>query len=389
MTGLVEELEYIVGGPRLVAGVAIEAVLEREMRKLRAQRALILCGQRAGQTPEMRKLRETMGARVLVHDRIASHTPIETLEEALPIARKFSPDCIVTVGGGSVQDAGKLVALMLAEGVQLESFRVQWTDSRELEIPTLEKQKLPIIAAPCTLSAAEVIGAATFVTESNRYVIVDPGIAPAVVLYDPYLAASTPMDIFLGTGVNAVAHCIEAAYSRRKNPISEALAVGALRLLVTSLPDLRRDPKNTESRKRAQIGAYMSGLAYSNAWLGVAHSLCQALGARYRVQQGLLHAIVLPHALRFNSPAVMAEFKMLNAAIDGLIEDNDGSSDFVDTIFAFVERLKLPRRLRDLGVPQNEIPAVARDTFLIWHTHFNPRRVNSPDELEAVLDAAW
>ncbi len=137
----------------------------------------------------------------------------------------------------------------------------------------------------------------------------------------------------------------------------------------------------------------MSGIAYSNTWLGIAHSLCQALGARYRVAQGLLHAVILPHAARFNLPATVDQQERLCSAILDALDKRMPANDRVDDVSIAPEgardSLQLPQRLRDLGIPESGLGEVAEDAFSIWHTFFNPRRVNSSDELRDVLRAAW
>lgn len=379
--------------PRIVWGEDCANRLAEEMARIGARRALLLCSRSVSASPWFKALLSLIGDSCGgVFGEVAPHTPVETLRRALSLARSQAADCVVMVGGGSVVDTGKLVALALAEGEDLEACKVRWTAERGLSIPLLTRPKIPLIAVPTTLSAAEVVGAATYVNGDKRFVIVDRGLLPRVVMYDPIVAATTPLQLFLGTGMNAIAHCVEAIYSVRAQPFSEALAVGGLRALVGGLAACSAAPADTAARQKAQIGAALSGIAYTNTWLGIAHSLVQALGARYRMAQGLLHAVVLPHAMRFNLPATRAAQELMCRAIAEGLGMHIGEAR-LDDAAAMVERFRdsigLPRRLRELGVPESELGMVAEDTFLIWHTYFNPRRVESPAELHDVLAAAW
>lgn len=393
MTEALRAREFEAATPRIVWGPGCTSRLEEEMARIGAGRALLLCGKSLGASDWFRSLHGRLGPKcAAVFAEVAPHTPTDSLRRAVETAMRHSVDCIVMIGGGSVTDAGKLVALTLAEGDDYESYKVRWTDDRKLAIPTLSKPKLPLIAVPTTLSAAEVVGAAAYVDGQKRYVIVDRRLLPRVVMYDAQLAATTPVSLFLGSGMNAIAHCIDAICSVKGQPFSEALALGALRELVAGLSRCAVAPADSAARERALIGAAMSGIAYTNTWLGIAHSFCQALGARYRTPQGYLHAVMLPHAMRFNLPATTH----WQASIGRAIEEGMGSrapagavEDASTLVARFTESLDLPRRLRDLDIPESELGLVAEDAFTVWHTYFNPRRVGSPDELRQVLADAW
>jgi len=386
--------EYNPVAPRIVWGQGSAFRLEEELDRLNAPRVFIVCGRSVGASASFKSLRKRLGTRCVgVFAEVVPHTPRDNLAAAIAAARSANPDCIVTLGGGSVHDEGKLVALALAEGEDLDAFRVRWTDRRELFIPVPRQQKIPLIAIPTTLSAAEVVGAAAYVDGDSRYVIVDSGLLPKTMICDPTFAASTPRDVFLATGTNAIAHCVEAICSIRSQPISEGLAIGALRTLSKALLDYAEDAGDLGAVQRAQIGACMSGLAYTNTWLGIAHALCQALGARYRSAQGSLHAVILPHAMRFNFPATEEKQQLVSWSLESAVGQRLPSPRPSDPSVLmeqfFRGPLRLPKRLRDLAIPNAELDLVAQDAFVVWHTRFNPRKVESPEELRRILEEAW
>lgn len=384
--------EFIPKGPRLIWGQDCTSLLAREIQRLDSKRSFIVCGRKVASSNWLRAIRTGLGERCVgAFTKVEPHTPLETLLLGVAEARAVSPDCLIAVGGGSAQDAAKLIAFMLAEGDNLEDFRVKWVD-RDLHIPSLSKDKISVISIPTTLSAAEVIGAAVYVTGDKRYVIVDPAICPKAVLCDPVIAVTTPVEIFLGTGMNAIAHCVEAIYSRKAQPISDALAMGALRLLVKSLLICAKRPDDLTARQEAQLGACMSGLAYSNTWLGIAHALSQAIGARYRASHGFINSIILSHAMQFNSPVTGVKQEMMAQTMAEITLDGEKvfragtASEMIDQLNG---HLGLPRRLRDIGISKSELPMIADDGFRVWHTYFNPRRVEGPEELLEVLAGAW
>lgn len=386
--------EYNPAAPRIVWGERSAFRLEEELDRLNARRAFIVCGRSIGASAAFKSLRKRLGTRCVdVFAEVVPHTPRDNLATAITAARSANPDCIVTLGGGSVHDAGKLVTLALAEGEDLDAFRVRWTDRRELFIPVPRQQKIPLIAIPTTLSAAEVVGAAAYVDGDARYVIVDSGLLPKTVICDPTFAASTPRDVFVATGTNAIAHCVEAICSIRSQPISDGLAIGALRTLAKALLDYVENAGDLRAVQQAQIGACMSGLAYTNTWLGIAHALCQALGARYRSAQGSLHAVILPHAMRFNFPATQDQQQLVSWSLESAVGQRLSSPRPSDPGAVmeqfFRSSLRLQNRLRDLAIPRAELDLVAQDAFVVWHTRFNPRKVESPQELRRILEEAW
>lgn len=385
--------EFACMTPQIVWGPGAAASVGSHVARVGGNKALVLSGRKVGASNWFQALREQMGAACAdVYDGIEPHTPVESLAGAIARAHELRVDAVVAVGGGAVMDAGKLVALALAEGEDFDRHRVRWTPERHLQIPTLAAPKLPVIAIPTTLAAAEVVGAAAYVDGAERFVIVDPGILPKVVIYDPVLAATTPPPLFLGTGINAVAHCIEAIYSVKAQPFSTSLALGALETLVRGLRRTFLQPGDLAGLQDAQVGAAMSGVAYTGTWLGIAHSLCQALGARHRTAQGALHAVILPHAMRYNLPATPDQQEAMSLAISrgmGTPDHAPTGGDASAAVARLTQALQLPQRLRDLGIPRAELDAAAEDAFRVWHTHFNPRHVAAPGELRDVLAAAW
>jgi maleylacetate reductase len=384
--------EYSPVIPRIVWGAGYASRLADEVERLGAKRALIVCSRSVGASAWFTQLHDGLASHCAgTFSEARAHTPIETLAACVDAFRRSSADCMIMIGGGSVQDTAKLAALILAEGDDLERCRVRWTSDRRLSIPALAAPKIPLIAVPTTLAAAEVVGAATYVDADKRYVVVDRGLLPRTVVYDPSIAVCTPLALFLGTGINAVAHCIEAICSVRAQPFSEALALGALTRLVSALSGCAANPGSLHFREQAQVAAGMSGIAYATTWLGIAHSLCQALGARLRAPQGALHAVMLPHAMAFNAPATRArERDMVDAIARGMPHGTVRASMNSASLTAeFIRGLGLSTSLRELGIPRDILPAVAEDAFSIWHTFFNPRKVEGPQQLLEILEAAW
>ncbi len=181
--------------------------------------------------------------------------------------------------------------------------------------------------------------------------------------------------------MNALAHCIEAAYATRRSAEAEALALAGARRIVASLPAVVDDPDDLPARTALLAGAALAGRALQNAAMGVHHGLSQLLGGRTGIPHGLANALVLPHAMRFNGPAVPEAMTLIGQAIG---DEHDPPAAVVRLRAA----VGLPERLRDVGVTEADLDAVARLSQGSVSVQANPRPVSEADARE-ILAAAW
>lgn len=284
------------------------------------------------------------------------------------------------------------MATLLAGEARLADCAVRVVDGR----PTAPKRlrvPVPIIAVPTTLSAAEMLGAASFVdpATSRKISLDDAALVPRAVILDPVVSRTTPREQFLASGLNALDHCVEALYTRFHQPIADGLALQAARLLSRGLAGCADDPEDLEARLLAHLGAASSGLAYGSTQVAITHAMCGALGARLRVSHALANGVMLPHGMRFNLACAADAIARFGEACGA-----DGRGSVVgraEAAVAWVEefraRLGLPARLRDIGVRRDVLPVVAEDAFRHRQTYYNPRPVRDADEIVALLEAAW
>lgn len=305
------------------------------------------------------------------------HSPIVETEAIAAELAEAELDALLVVGGGKVVDTAKAVAVLLAEGGRLEDHCTSFTPPDHYVAPKLTAPKLPIAAVATTLAGAEMTpGGGGRNSAGIKRTFWDPAVVARVAAFDPDVIAATPRDVLLSTGMNSLAHCIEGLYSRTANPVSTALADAAAPLLASGLQAVAADRAGGDDYARLGEAAAMAGMVIANARVGIAHAICHVVGARFNVPHGVANSVILPAALRFNLPATRAQqehfTKLIGASAEQLRDD-----------------LGTPRRLRDLGVPEDALPEIAADLMQERGLYFNPRPVRDASEVEAILRDAW
>jgi alcohol dehydrogenase class IV len=280
------------------------------------------------------------------------HTPEPVVAEAVAAARAVGADCLVSLGGSSVVDLTKGVALLLAEGGTLADQRAARTRAGT---------KAPHLAVPTTLSGAEftsVAGITDPITGEKRG-YGDRDLLPRWVVLDSELAASCPARLWAGTGMKVVADTIEVLSARRANPQTDALALGALRLLVDHLGPATAAATDADARGRCQFAVAMVFPQFGSVGGGLVAALRHQLGGGLGLPHGEASTIVLPHVMRHNLPLAAEPYGRAAAAL-GL-----GSADaLIERVEALTRELGLPTRLRDLGVEQASLGGAVVDHVL-------------------------
>jgi alcohol dehydrogenase class IV len=246
----------------------------------------------------------------------------------------------------------------------------------------VDRPVIPHVSIPTTYSGAELTPffGMTDPTTKQKQGAGGPTSAPVVAIYDPDLTASTPGRVRAETGMNALAHCVEAAYSPHRTPEAEAIALAGARTIHEALPLVVSDPADADARSTMLAGAALAGRCLLNAGMGVHHGLAQLVGGRTGIPHGLANAILLSHAVAFNAEAVPAEVGRLGAAL--------GGADAVAAVDALRAQVGLPGRLSEVGVDEGDLEAVARLSQANHNVARNPRPVSEADAL-AILRAAW
>lgn len=302
---------------------------------------------------------------------VESHVPTPAVQAAHRQARADGVDAVVSFGGGSCADLAKAVCFFTEQEQGIPS--TSWTD----------RPALPHVSIPTTYSGAELTPFFGMTDPSTRTKTGagGPTCAPVAAVYDPELTISTPVGVSAQTGMNAVAHCVEAVWSLRRTPEAEAIALAGLRRLSAALPLVVDDPGDLAVRASVLEGAVLAARALQNASMGVHHGLAQLVGGRTGIAHGLANAVLLAHTIRFNADAVPDAVARIGAAVGD-------EADAAGAVARLVERLGIPGQLADCGVSLDDLDAVARLAPSHGPVRANPKPVDE-DAARQILTAAF
>lgn len=355
---------------QIVFGDGAIARLPELLKAVGARRVLLVTTAGRAHSADGEQVTRTLG-RLLASTfaEVTSHVPAPLVQAALLQARRDGVDAIVSFGGGSCADLGKAVAFFTEQesGAPAASFA--------------DRPVLPHVSVPTTYSGAELTPHFGMTDPHTRQKsgAGGPTTAPIGAVYDPRLTLSTPARVSAETGMNALAHCVEALWSPSRSPEAEAIAQAGAARIFGALPLVVEDPDDISVRTAMLEGAVLGGRCLQNAGMGVHHGLSQLVGGRTGIAHGLANAVILPHAIRFNAEAAPDAIARLGRAI--------GHDEPAGAIAALVERLGLPTRLSDCGVTDEDLDAVARLSQSNASVRGNPRPV-SEDDARAILEAA-
>jgi maleylacetate reductase len=377
---------------RVIYGIPLAQALADEVNRLDARAVYVMAsGTLNRETDVIDTVRQVLGNRLAeVCARIGSHTPRIDVVAATNEARAVKADLILTVGGGSVTDAAKMVGLCLGNDVStpedLDRFRAVITPDGKTERPPTKAPAVRSIDVPTTLSAGEFTSFAGC-TDTVRHVkesFGHPLMMPQAVILDPAVTVHTPQWLFLSTGIRAVDHAVEDICSINPTPFSDGTSMQALRLLCSGLPAVKADPADLEARLNCQLGAWMSIMGSQNGVTkGASHGIGHVLGGTADVPHGYTSCVMLPHVLRFNEPVNAERQKWVSEAL-GRPDETAG-----DAVASLIASLGLPATLRDVGVKPEQLDAIAAGSMHDRWVHTNPRKIDGPQAVRALLDAAW
>ena len=334
---------------RVIFGVGSLDSLSEEVSRL-GSKALVLCTPR--QRDQVEKVRQKLGSLAVgLYDKAVMHVPIETAKDARNEADRLEADVYVTVGGGSTTGLGKAIALQFG---------------------------CPIVSVPTTYAGSEMTPIWGLTESGIKKTGRDKKVLPRTVIYDPTLTTSLPAMLSATSGMNAIAHAVEALYAQDRNPIINIIAGESIRALAQSLPEIMQDPRDLEARSRALYGAWLAGMSLGSVGMALHHKLCHTLGGSFNLPHSEVHTVIIPHATAYNSSAAPEAMKRIATALD--------QPDAADGLYQLAKSLGTPTKLSEIGMRYEDLDLAAELTSK--NPYYNPRPITR-DGIRALLEAAF
>jgi alcohol dehydrogenase class IV/protocatechuate 3,4-dioxygenase beta subunit len=344
------EFTYVGRPTRVIFGTGTLGRVRAEVEQLGRSRALVLgLASRPELTAQVREVLGPLAAGEFTG--VVAHTPVEVTETALEVLRHVDADCLIAVGGSSATGLAK--ALTARTG-------------------------LPQIVLPTTYAGSEATPVLGETKDGVKTTYSDPKLQPGTVIYDVDLTLSLPVAFSVTSGVNAMAHAVEALYAPQTDPVTDQLAIKAISLLASGLPRVAADPADRDARTDLLQAAWLAGTCLGTVGMGLHHKLCHTLGGTFGLPHAETHTVVLPHAMAYNAPAAPEAMAAVARAL--------GVPDAATGVYDLVRSLGGPVALRDLGLAEEDLPrAVELATVKAYP---NPRPLTA-DGISALLRDAW
>lgn len=319
------------------------------------------------------------GARIeaVVFDHVRENPTTRDVESCLSVARDACIEAIVGIGGGSSLDTAKGCNFLLTNGGRMQDY---WG------VGKADRPMLPLIAVPTTAGTGSECQSFALIADEETHQKMacgDPKAAPRVAILDPALTLSQPRTVTACTGLDALAHAVETAVTRKRNPLSLLYSREAFRLTAQNFRRVLNAPDELPARAAMLLGAAFAGTAIENSMLGAAHAAANPLTAHFGIVHGQAVGMMLPHTVRFNAamPEIAAAYRELAVAA-GLADPRAEPETAVELLAAMLDSCLcaagMPAGLAACGVTEETIPLLAADAATQWTARFNPRPIEAP-----------
>jgi alcohol dehydrogenase class IV len=335
---------------RVVFGVGSRHDLADEARAIGAQRILLVAS--TYEDALAADVSAILGDLVVGRfSDVTQHVPVAKAVAAVAMTRDLDIDTVVTIGGGSATGFGKAIALEV--------------DVRQIALPT-------------TYAGSEMTTIYGLTDGDHKQTGKSERVKPDVVIYDPELTLSLPPSIAGPSGMNALAHCVEALYGPGANPVISVVALEGVAALQRSLPTVCSDPSDLEARSDALYGAYLAGVALATGGTALHHKTCHVLGGMFNLNHGDMNAVMLGHALAYNAPAIPELIDRIAAAM--------GVDDAAGGLYDLAVAIGAPTSLAAIGMPADGIAEAARRVVIDAAANVRPPELAG---ITAMLEAAF
>ena len=369
--------------PRIVMGPGAVNGLGREVRDLKAARALIVTDPGildAGILAPVEASLKEARVKYMVFSEVSPDPRHQTVEACLAAAKDFRPSCVIGLGGGSPIDIAKTVAVMLKNSGDIIDY---------CGIDLVPKPGLPTIMVPTTAGTGSEVTPIAILSDDDEKLkkgVVSPYLFPKVALLDPLLTLGLPAPVTAATGMDALIHAIEAFTSVNANDMTDMFATRAIELIAANLRTAYAHGGNIDARSAMLEASLLAGIAFANAGVTAVHAFAYPIGAEFHIPHGVANTLMLAEVMRFNLVGNLAKFAdiaaMMGEPVDGL-SDRQAAEAAVDAVMVLAQDLQVPATLGEFGITENHIDALAEGVMKVTRLLANnPRAMSHKDAVD-------
>ena len=373
---------------KIISGIGSTAEIIKELNDLYAKKVLLITDPglvQAGVAQQVVEMLKQAAVEVEIFDAVEPDPSIQVATKAAEMAKNAKANVLIALGGGSAIDTAKSAALLVTNGGYLKDYA---------GVNKVVKPILPLIAVPTTAgtgSEVTIFAVMSDPEKQEKFTISSALIAPAVAVLDPLLTLKLPPSVTAFTGMDALTHAIEAFTSSIAQPATDALALSAIKLVLKHLPVAVGRGDNIKARDGMLQASLLAGIAFNNAFLGLAHAIASPLGGHFHVPHGLANAVMLPYVMEYNLPTAVRRYAEIGRAL-GLQAVGDTPRAVAEKTVAAITQLardiNIPEKLSNIGAKEELLPLVARDALKSIQLKFNVRNA-SEKEILALLQKAY
>ena len=373
---------------KIISGIGSTAEIIKELNDLHAKKVLLITDPglvQAGVAQQVVEMLKQAAVEVEIFDAVEPDPSIQVATKAAEMAKNVKANVLIALGGGSAIDTAKSAALLVTNGGYLKDYA---------GVNKVIKPILPLIAVPTTAgtgSEVTIFAVMSDPEKQEKFTISSALIAPAVAVLDPLLTLKLPPSVTAFTGMDALTHAIEAFTSSIAQPPTDALALSAIKLVLKHLPVAVGRGDNIKARDGMLQASLLAGIAFNNAFLGLAHAIASPLGGHFHVPHGLANAVMLPYVMEYNLPTAVRRYAEIGCAL-GLQAVGDTPRAVAEKTVAAITQLardiNIPEKLSNIGAKEELLPLVARDALKSIQLKFNVRNA-SEKEILALLQKAY
>ncbi|MBC7252750.1 MAG: iron-containing alcohol dehydrogenase [Actinobacteria bacterium] len=372
---------------RIIFGINSVKDVGAEVDHLKCSRAFIVTDKGVEAAGLVEKVQKALGNRFVgIYDECPQDSGYHIANQAAEIAREAGADCLVSVGGGSVIDTAKGMAILLKEGGRLEDYS---------GFQLLTRPQTPHIAIPTTAGTGSEVTYAFVLKdyEKNQKLLYgDDYIIPNTAILDPVMTQSLPPMLTATTGMDALTHAIEAIHALQAEPISDTMAFGAIRLIMEYLPRCVENGDDLVARGQQQIAATMAGVAFSNAQVGLVHAMAHSIGALCGVPHGMANSILLPYVMKYNMDECPDRYAFVAEAMgvkEKGMSDEEAAEAAINAVWELTKRMGVPQKLREVGVTEDVLPQAADMSLSDGSLVYNPKMIFEAEQVLEVYKEAF